>query len=130
MGNCMGIAWKFGNCGKTIFWALTMAEGSDAGSIFAATTSADVSARIFGAGSGAATSMAQKRSQPSPLRRFSSSHCSPSSRMPSPHLLRLQSGRQAAFGDVEFIGPLSHSSPRSTVPSPQLRDARRHFLQS
>ena len=38
---------------------------------------------------------------------------------PSPQRLRVQSGRQAAFGSNEFLVPLSHSSPESSVPFPQ-----------
>src|SRR3989344_5227997 len=76
----------------------------------------------------AACSSAHASSQPSPLSRLPSSHCSPlsPSRIASPQRGSEQSMRQDAFGVLALLGPASHSSPLSSLSSPQKREKYRH----
>ena len=68
---------------------------------------------------GAASSVIQSESQPSPFCRLRSSHCSALSMMPSPQDAFLQVRRQASGRVLLFWIPSSQSSPVSMVPFPQ-----------
>jgi hypothetical protein len=48
---------------------------------------------------------------------------------PSPHLPKVQSGRQKALGFAEFCGPSSHCSPGLMMPLPQLALAMKRGLE-